>query len=127
MCRVNATDEVLAAARARAAALAAGDAPKLTELLHEDFRWTSHTGKQFDRAAYIEANTRGRTTWLHQDLGEPEVLMGAGAAVLRTIVTDTIDTSEGQQTYRMPMTQVWVAGELGWQCLAGHAGPRLDS
>lgn len=49
----------------------------------------------------------------------------AGAAVLRTTVTDVIDTRDGPQTFRMPMTQFWVSGDSGWQCLAGHAGPRL--
>ena len=117
--------DVLAAARARAAALAAGDASRLGDLLHPDFRWTAHTGEQFDRASYLESNTGGRTTWRQQDLGEPEVLAVAGTAVLRTVVTDTIETVTGPETFRMPLTQVWVLGDLGWQCLAGHAGPRL--
>lgn len=127
MDRVNAATDVLAAAQARAEALAAGDATTLTELLHADFRWTSHTGGDFDRAAYIEANTGGRTTWRRQDLGEPEVLVVAGAAVLRTVVTDIIATGSGPEAYRMPMTQFWVRDGSRWQCLAGHAGPRLSS
>ena len=65
--------DVLAAARARAEALAAGDAVRLTELLHADFRWTSHRGDRFDRAGYVEANTGGRTIWRRQDLGERSV------------------------------------------------------
>ena len=81
--------------------------------------------KQFDRASYLESNTGGRTTWRQQDLGEPEVLAVAGTAVLRTVVTDTIETVTGPETFRMPLTQVWVLDDLGWQCLAGHAGPRL--
>jgi Domain of unknown function (DUF4440) len=125
MDRVNAHSDVVAAARARADALAAGDARSLNELLHPDFRWTSHTGEQFDRAAYIDLNTGGQTSWQQQNIGEPEVIVVADAAVLRTTVTDLIDTVAGPETYRMPMTQFWVHGESGWQCLAGHAGPRL--
>ena len=124
-CHMSVFTEVVAAARARAAALADGDAARLGELLHPDFRWTAHTGEQFDRRAYLESNTSGRTTWRQQDLGEPEVLTVAGTAVLRTVVTDTIDTVAGPEIFRMPMTQVWVLGDVGWQCLAGHAGPRL--
>jgi ketosteroid isomerase-like protein len=125
---VSAADSVLAAARARAAALAAGDVSRLAELLHPDFRWTSHTGEQFGRETYLASNTGGRTTWKQQELGEPEVLAVGSTAVLRTVVTDTIEANAGgTETFRMPMTQVWVLGDNGWQCLAGHAGPRLAS
>jgi ketosteroid isomerase-like protein len=117
--------QVLEAARSRAAALAAGDAVGLEELLHVDFRWTSHTGESFDRATYISANVGGDTTWRHQDLGDPEVLVVGDAAVLRTLVTDTVNGIDGAETFRMPMTQFWIRSGLRWQCLAGHAGPRL--
>lgn len=112
--------------------MAACDAQALTELLHPDFRWTSHTGEEFDRASYVEANTGGGTVWHGQDLGDPEILVAAGVAVLRTIVVDEVGGQEhevgGQQYWearRMPMTQVWVPTPDGWKCLAGHAGPRL--
>jgi hypothetical protein len=122
---MSAADQVRAAAAARAVALASGDAARLTELLHIDFRWTSHTGEDFDRAAYIEANTGGRTVWQKQDLGDPDVAVVGDAAVLRTVVIDTIDAATGSETFRMPMTQFWVRAGPGWTCLAGHAGPRL--
>src|SRR5690242_10677912 len=66
--------QVLEAARARAAALAAADADALTRLLHEDFRWTSHTGELFERDSYIAANTGTTTRWSSQGLGNPEIL-----------------------------------------------------
>jgi hypothetical protein len=120
---VSSSSDVVAAARARAQALAAGDAEALAALLHDEFRWTSHTGEHFDRAGYIEANTQGRTTWRQQDLGDPEVGVVGSAAVLRTTVADTVETPAGPQTSRMPMTQTWVRTHSGWTCLAGHAGP----
>jgi ketosteroid isomerase-like protein len=119
--------QVLQAARARAHALASGDVRQLGNLLHADFRWTSHTGEDFDRAAYLESNTGGGTSWRRQDLGEPEVVVVGNAAVLRTVVTDVIDSVGGEQIYRMPMTQVWVRTDHGWQCLAGHAGPTFTA
>jgi hypothetical protein len=122
---VTASSDVVSAAQARARALAAGDAPTLARLLHAEFRWTSHSGERFDRDGYIESNTGGRTTWRSQDIGEPEVVVVAGSAVLHTVVADVVETRAGPQTYRMPMTQFWVQGDSGWQCLAGHAGPRL--
>ena len=117
--------QVLQAAQARAAALAAGDAGRLRELLHEEFRWTAHTGENFDRASYLKSNTGGRTSWRGQDLGDADVVVVGAAAVLRTVVTDTIDRVDGIEIYRMPMTQFWVRVGGGWRCLAGHAGPRL--
>jgi ketosteroid isomerase-like protein len=123
---VNAVADVLEAAEERATALASGDADRLAELLHEDFRWISHRGETFDRKTYVDANTRGRTTWRHQDLGEPDVLVLGEVAVLWTVVTDTVETSAGPETFRMPMTQTWVRGTHGWRCLAGHAGPLLN-
>jgi hypothetical protein len=45
--------------------------------------------------------------------------------VLRTLVTDTVNGIDGAETFRMPMTQFWIRSGLRWQCLAGHAGPRL--
>lgn len=104
----------------------AGDSQALSGLLHPRFRWTSHTGEQFDRASYVKANTGGGTSWRGQDLGDPEILLSDRTAVLRTIVVDEVGESEPREAYHMPMTQVWVLTGHGWKCLAGHAGPRLS-
>jgi hypothetical protein len=124
--RLDSREQVLAAARARAAALVAADEDALSALLHPEFRWTSHTGEQLDRAGYVAANTGGRTRWRRQDLGAVDVVVVGNAAVLRTVVTDMVHTATGLQTHRMPMTQLWVSTDQGWQCLAGHAGPAQD-
>jgi ketosteroid isomerase-like protein len=123
---MDAREQVLATARDRAAALVAGDAQRLGELLDANFHWTSHTGEQFDRDTYLDANTGGRTAWRNQDLGEPDVIVFGDAAVLVTVVTDTIEGPDGPVSYRMPMTQFWIKSEHRWQCVAGHAGPRLS-
>jgi ketosteroid isomerase-like protein len=117
--------EVLAAARRRAAALADGDHDRLAELLHPDFRWTSHTGERFDRAAYLRSNTGARNHWSTQQLVDAEVMVHEGTAVLRCLAVDVVDRGRGAEEFRMPMTQVWVRRDGGWVCLAGHAGPRL--
>jgi len=41
LARMNAAQQVIAAAEERASALALGDAERLSGLLHEDFRWTT--------------------------------------------------------------------------------------
>lgn len=67
----------------------------------------------------------GARTWRSQTLHDPAVTVVGDAAVLRGVVDDVVVTPDGDERFRMPMTQVWVRTDAGWQCLAGHAGPRL--
>lgn len=46
-------------------------------------------------------------------------------AVLRCVAVDDVDVGEGRQEHRMAMSQTWIRVGGRWQCLAGHAGPRL--
>lgn len=116
---------VIAAARDRASALAAGDADRLAALLHEQFRWTTHLGQTFDRSEYIRRNTEGVTEWRSQTLTDAHVVAIGDTAVLCAEVTDVVSSADGEpETFRMPMTQVWVRLNGEWKCLAGHAGPR---
>ena len=121
---VEAAREVIRAAEARAAALAEGDAEQLSRILHEDFRWTAHVGVTYSRQEYIRRNTEGHTVWHSQNLGAAEVVVVGDTAVLYAEVIDVVVRDDGSQTYRMPMTQVWVREGGDWKCLAGHAGPR---
>ena len=114
----------MSAAEERASALAAGDAERLSRLLHHDFRWTSHLGATYRRAEYIRRNTEGATIWRSQRLASAEVVVVGDTAVLYTEVTDVVLSEDETETFRMPMTQVWVRLDSSWQCLAGHAGPR---
>lgn len=120
-------DDVLAAAERRAAALAAGDAAALRELLHPDFAWTSHAARVFDREGYIRANVDGPTRWHAQRLTDVVVTVVGDAAVLRCVVDDEVTVADGRTTFRMPVTQTWVRSGGGWRCLAGHAGPASSS
>ncbi|QSR30721.1 hypothetical protein CFI00_09495 [Nocardioides sp. S5] len=120
------TNAVIRAAEARAEALARGDADELLALLHPDFRWTTHTGQVFDRAEYVARNTGGTTVWKSQALVDPDVAVIGDTAVLHAEVADVVLAADGRpETFRMPVTQVWVRDGDGWSCLAGHAGPRL--
>ena len=122
---MDAAREVISAAEQRAAALAAGDGKRLSVLLHDAFRWTSHVGDIYSRAEYIRRNTEGGTVWRSQQLSRPEVVVVGGTAVLYAEVTDVVlSEDDDTETFRMPMTQVWVRTTSGWKCLAGHAGPR---
>lgn len=119
-------DDVITAARARAAALADRDEPALQRLLHEEFVWSSHRGAVLGRADYLDSNLRGTLTWLRQELADVHLAVVGDTAVLRCVVTDLVDAGDGPTTFTMPVTQTWVRTDLGWRCLAGHAGPRLD-
>ena len=122
---MGAQEEVIAAAEERASALARGDAERLSGLLHEDFRWTTHAGETYSRSEYVRRNTAGHTVWRSQDLSSVEVVVVGDTAVLFAEVADVVLSIDGQaETFRMPMTQVWVRAADRWKCLAGHAGPR---
>ena len=121
---MDAEDQVIKAAQARASALAEGDANRLASLLHEEFRWTSHAGETYSRQEYVRRNTQGHTVWRSQDLGSPDVVVVGDTAVLYTEVTDAVLSDDRSEIFRMPMTQVWVRQGGHWTCLAGHAGPR---
>jgi ketosteroid isomerase-like protein len=123
---VDVSDEIVEAARSRAAALVAGDTVRLTALLHEDFRWTSHRGETYRRDEYILRNTDGRTEWRSQELTRTDVVVVGDTAVLHAEVVDVVRSGAGTHAFRMPMTQVWVREGIGWRCLAGHAGPLID-
>jgi hypothetical protein len=122
---MDAEQEVMAAAQERASALAAGDAERLSAVLHGDFRWTSHVGVTYSRSEYISRNTKGDTVWRSQRLSSPEVVVVGDTAVLYAEVTDVVLSGVDEtETFQMPMTQVWVRLNRSWKCLAGHAGPR---
>jgi ketosteroid isomerase-like protein len=120
---VSDQQRVIAAAERRAAALAAGDAEELRTLLHPDFAWTSHTGRHFDREAYLDANIGGPTRWHGQRLCDVAVAVAGDTAVLRCVVEDEVTRDGARTVFRMPVTQTWVRTVTGWRCLAGHAGP----
>lgn len=115
----------MAAVEERASALAAADDARLSALLHADFRWTSHVGDTYSRSEYIHRNTEGDTVWRSQQLTSAEVMVVGDTAVLYAEVTDVgLSENDEPETFRMPMTQVWVRLNHSWKCLAGHAGPR---
>jgi ketosteroid isomerase-like protein len=122
---MDAEREVMSAAEERASALAAGDAERLSALLHGEFRWTSHAGDTYSRSEYIRRNTEGDTVWRSQQLSTAEVVVVGDTAVLYAHVSDVVlSENDEPETFRMPMTQVWVRLDHDWKCLAGHAGPR---
>jgi hypothetical protein len=60
--------EVARAAARRAAALAAGDAAALRQLMHPDLQWTTFRGEVLGYEAYIAGNTGEDLRWHAQRL-----------------------------------------------------------
>jgi ketosteroid isomerase-like protein len=122
---MDAAEQVIEAAEARGSALAEGDAEKLSGLLHDEFRWTSHVGDTYGCQEYLRRNTEGHTVWRAQTIISPEVVIVGDTAVLQAEVVDVVLADDGEpETFRMPVTQVWMRLGAEWKCLAGHAGPR---
>ena len=117
-------EAVVAAARARSAALVSGDRRRLAELLHPQLRWTTHRGVVLDREAYLASNLGGGLVWVEQTLHDLDVqVVGDAVAVLTALVVDVVDRNGSPETYRLRLTQTWVNAAGRWQCLSGHAGP----
>ena len=82
-------------------------------------------GETYNREEYIRRNTKGQTIWQSQALNSAEVVVVGDTAVLYAEVTDVVALrNDESETFRMPVTQVWVRVGDYWKCLTGHAGPR---
>jgi len=118
--------EVLEAAERRARALAENDAAELQRLHHAELLWTTHRGEVLDRERYIEGNTRGALRWKSQRLENVEIRIFESCAVLTAVVIDDVEQGGAAERFRLRVTQVWSRAGGSWQCVAGHAGPRIN-
>jgi ketosteroid isomerase-like protein len=118
-------EQVLDAAQRRAAALVAGDADALRELMHPALQWTTFQGDVLTREQYIAGNTAGGLVWRSQRLEGARVAVVGDTAVVSALVIDEVRKDGRDQTFTLRLTQTWVRAEVGWQCLAGHAGPEV--
>jgi ketosteroid isomerase-like protein len=119
------TDAVLAATRARSAALVARDPDALRALHHPEFRFTTPRGDVRDRDAYIAGNTAGELVWRAQHLVEHEIVVHGDTAVLVGIVHDEFERAGEPGAHDMRLTLVWVRRDHAWVALAAHAGPAV--
>ena len=119
-------DAVLAATRARSAALVARDADALRALHHPEFRFTTPRGDVRDRDAYIAGNTEGELVWRDQYLVEYDVVVAGDTAVLTGVVHDAFERAGQPGAHDMRITLVWVRHDGEWVVLAAHAGPPVE-
>jgi ketosteroid isomerase-like protein len=89
-------------------------------------RWTTYRGVVRNREEYLASNVGGGLVWVEQTLHDLDVqVVGDAVAVLTALVVDVVNPSGSPETYRLRLTQTWVNPAGGWQCLSGHAGPRV--
>jgi hypothetical protein len=118
---VRRAEAVVAAARARAAALVAGDEVRLRALHHPQLRWTTYRGEVLDRERYLAGNRPGPLRWVSQTLTGVEVQVVGRVAVLTAAVVDVVERDGTPQTFELRLTQTWVRDRRGWRCLSAHA------
>jgi ketosteroid isomerase-like protein len=113
--------EVIDAARRRAAALATRDEQTLRLMLHPDLQWTTYRGEVLGYEEYIEGNIGGGLVWHAQRLEDIRVVVVGDTAVLTASVTDEVQRDGHDQVFILRLTQTWLRTSEGWRCLAGHA------
>ncbi|WP_028063201.1 nuclear transport factor 2 family protein [Solirubrobacter soli] len=118
---------VLAATRARSAALVARDPDALRALHHPEFRFTTPRGDVRDRDAYVAGNTAGALVWRAQHLVEHEIVVSGDTAVLVGVVHDEFERAGEPGAHDMRITMVWVRRDDTWVALAAHAGPAVEA
>src|SRR5215831_6980612 len=91
--------EVIEAARRRAAALASRDEESLWLLMHPALQWTTYKGDVIGYEEYIEGNSRGGLVWRSQCLDDIRVVVVGDTAVLTASVTDEVQRDGHDQTF----------------------------
>ena len=114
-------EEVAGAAARRAAALTAGDAAALRQLMHPKLQWTTFRGEVLGYEAYIAGHAGGDLRWRSQRLEGVKVSVAGDAAVLTASVTDEVSRDGHAHVFHLRLTLTWVNTPQGWRCLAGHA------
>lgn len=116
------TAQIITAENERIAALLAGDARRVGQLLSEDLIHVHASARVETKQAYLEGLS-DRLAFLRIERGEPTVRTYGEAAVM----TGTIDQhvwfrqTDEERHIRVFVTQIWIMSERGWQLTSFHA------
>ena len=113
-------EDVLAAARARGAALSAQDWAAFDALLHAQFVYVNAQGIRLARAEYIGFVRDGPLRWREQRLEDAHVVVDEPVAVLTGRVVDDVEVDGEPYELRFVTTQTYVRADGSWLYLAGH-------
>jgi ketosteroid isomerase-like protein len=120
----TAPDAVRRLAAERSRALVRKDLAALDRILAPGFVYTNASGEVLDREAYLARYVRDPAVkWLSQELEDVRVRVFGGTAVLTCRVRDRAELGGHSLDASFRSTYVYVQGETGWRCAAGHTGP----
>jgi hypothetical protein len=118
----SARAEVLRLARARSAALVAGDAKTLETILAEEFVYTNASGEVLDRPHYLARYVQSPDVkWRGQELDDVDVRLFGRTAVLTARAHDRAVFGGHELDAHFRSTFVFIETPSGWRCVAGHS------
>jgi uncharacterized protein (TIGR02246 family) len=118
-------DAVTALVAARSAALVAGDAEAMAQILADDFTYTNASGDTCDRADYLAGYvTSPDLVWQSQDSTAPEVRVYGDAAVVTLDVSDRATWRGEPFAGEFRSLYVYVRRDRVWRCVAGQTTAR---
>jgi ketosteroid isomerase-like protein len=93
--------------------------------MHPALQWTTFQGEVLSHEQYVAGNTADGLTWRSQRLEDARVAVVGDTAIVSALVIDEVERDGRDQTFALRLTQTWVRADASWQCLAGHAGPKV--
>ena len=108
--------------RKRSAALIAGDAETLREILTEDFQYIDASGRSMNRTGYLENYVLAdHIKWISQTFEEISIRDYANTAVVACIVHDKALFGGIDFDARLRATFVYVRQNDTWRCAFGQS------
>ena len=118
-------DAVTALVAARSAALVAGDAEPMAQILADDFTYTNANGETCDRDGYVAGYvTSPDLLWESQDSTAPVVRVYGDAAVVTLDVSDRATWRGEPSAGEFRSLYVYVRSDGVWRCVAGQTTTR---
>jgi ketosteroid isomerase-like protein len=111
-------DDLLAADRARRAAMVAGDLPALSSLLADDLIWTHSSGKIDDKAALLSTIGSGTVVYQTLEVEDSQVRQRGDVFVLQGTLRGRVSKDGAERPLNNRFLSVWQRGASGFELLA---------
>ena len=108
--------------RRRSAALIAGDAGTLREILAEDFQYIDASGRSLDKTGYLENYVLAdHVKWISQEFEEISIRDYGDSAVVACIVHDKALFGGVDFDARLRATFIYLRQNDTWRCTFGQS------
>jgi ketosteroid isomerase-like protein len=111
-------DDLLAADRARRAAMIAADVPALAALLADDLIWTHSSGKIDDKAALLATIESGAVVYQVLEVEGTQVRQRGDVFVLQGTLRGRVSKDGAERPLNNRFLSVWQRGPGGFEMLA---------